>query len=65
MDKEHTEETIKNLLAGYASVTDNPAIMFTSDISSTFPNATVICTTRGLDKWRRSIEGIAKQGEPW
>jgi hypothetical protein len=65
MDKEHTEEILKDLLAGYVAVADNPAIMFTGELASVFPNAKVICTTRDPDTWWKSFEGVAKQGDPW
>lgn len=56
----YIQNTLREILEGYAAVTDNPAILFTGEIAAAFPDAKIICTTRDPEKWWASVEDLQK-----
>ncbi|KAH7014214.1 P-loop containing nucleoside triphosphate hydrolase protein [Microdochium trichocladiopsis] len=50
---------MKGQLDGYAAVTDAPYCSLAPELLELYPDAIVICTTRDVDGWTRSMSGIA------
>ncbi|TDZ21392.1 hypothetical protein Cob_v005822 [Colletotrichum orbiculare MAFF 240422] len=55
-----------DLLAGWAVVSDNPAIGFVEELLEAYPNAKVVLVDRDVDKWYRSYdEGVIRSFFTW
>ena len=64
-DNAFLEHTLQELLAGYVAVTDQPAIMFSGELASAFPDAKIICTVRDPERWWASMKDLAKTLTVW
>jgi hypothetical protein len=52
------KDTLRTLAAGYVSIADNPALLFSGELAELFPDSIVICTTRDPQRWHESMKEV-------
>lgn len=52
------KDTLRTLTAGYVSIANCPAILFTAELAELYPEAIVICTIRDPKRWYESIKEV-------
>lgn len=58
-DKALIQNTLNERLDGYIAVTDSPCNGLVPELLELYPDAIVICTTRDVDGWVKSMETVA------
>jgi hypothetical protein len=68
-ERKYIEYKLASILDGYVATVDAPAIAFTPELMSVFPDAVVIATTRDEEGWWRSMDFMnglmANKYIPW
>lgn len=67
-DEETNQENlsiIQNQMDGYVAVTDAPCNMLVPELLTLYPEAKVICTTRDVEAWEKSMDAVASASTQW
>ena len=64
-DKKLVMNILKDRVEGYVAITDSPGGQLTAELLELYPNAIVICTTRDVEPWVRSMAAIADASTMW
>ena len=63
-DKHRMLTLLERELEGYVAVTDPPAQQLIPELMQLYPDAVVVCTTRDVSSWCKSMAVIAKLAKP-
>lgn len=58
-------DLLRSRLDGYAAITDSPGSALIPELLALYPDAKVVCTTRDVDSWVKSMAVVASASTQW
>ncbi|PTB69306.1 hypothetical protein BBK36DRAFT_1137747 [Trichoderma citrinoviride] len=63
--KQRNLELLGRQTEGFVAVTDNPCLLLVPELMELYPDALVICTTRDVDAWEKSMQAVSDAATMW
>ncbi|CAG9996064.1 unnamed protein product [Clonostachys byssicola] len=66
-EAEHRQnlELIRQRTDGFSAITDSPGCSMVAELMTLYPDAKVVCTTRDVDSWVKSMAVVASASTKW
>ncbi|KAK2596213.1 hypothetical protein QQS21_006361 [Conoideocrella luteorostrata] len=63
--EKHNMNLIAGRLDGFVASNDYPVLAYIPQLVKLYPDAKIICTTRDVDSWAKSMDAVAKAASQW